>query len=105
MLEMESNPENTFIAYTVLYHEAVSIALLELVLFHSGATETLGESAGDLTEYSYDAVCQLLVTTITEPNQKESASEELMRQKSGLIFDIGMRCLTIIRYLAENLNK
>lgn len=102
---MESNPENTFIAYTVLYHEAVAIALLELVLFHSGATETLGDSAADLTEYSYDAVCQLLVTAVPESEHKETASEELMRQKIGLIFDIGMRCLTIIRYLAENLNK
>lgn len=105
LLDIIPNPENTFVAYTVLYHEAVCVALLELILYHSGAAEALQESAADLLEYGYDAVCQLLITTIEDATRKESARLELSRQKNNLTFDIGIRSLAILRYMADNLNK
>lgn len=105
ILSLIPNPENTFIAYTVLYHEAVCVALLELVLYHSSAAEALEDAAGDLLEYAYDAVCQLLVTSTKESDPKETPKQELKRQRKNLTFDIGIRCLSILRYMADNLNK
>lgn len=105
MLDLISNPESTFVAYTVLYHEAVCVALLELVLYHSGVAEALEESTDDLLEYAYDAACQLLITSHQDVVEKESAKEELLRQEKNLTFDIGIRSLSILRYVSDNLTK
>lgn len=105
MLNIVPNPECTFVAYTVLYHEAVCVALLELVLFHSSVAESLEESAGDLLEYAYDAACQLLITTHRDTVENESAKDELLRQQKNLTFDIGIRSLSILRYISDNLTK
>jgi len=39
LLKLEPNPDCTFIAYSILYHEGVSVSLLELVMFHSSCCE------------------------------------------------------------------
>ncbi|XP_028130564.1 zinc finger MYND domain-containing protein 10 [Diabrotica virgifera virgifera] len=104
LLKLEPYPENTFIAYSVLYHEAVCVALLELVLFHPNCCETLGDVAADLLEYSTANVSQLLTITQTEPDLSETTAKQLIRQKHDLSFEIGIRSLAIIRYLSESLD-
>lgn len=37
------------------------------------------------------------------PNYKETAEQELARQRDTLAFEIAVRCLTILRYLVENM--
>lgn len=98
-------PENTFVAYSILFHEATSIALLELVLFHPNTSESLGDYAADLLSYAYDAVTQLLVIEHSVIEVNEKSQKELIRQRDDLSFEIGIRCLTIIRYLAENVER
>lgn len=39
LLKLEPNPESTFIAYSVLYHEGVCVSLLELVMYHTSCCE------------------------------------------------------------------
>lgn len=105
LLKLDSKTESTFMVYTILYHEAVAIGLLELVLFHSNGSEALGDSAVDLLDYAYDSASQLLVIKVSETPLKESAVEEIRRHKRALSFDIGIRCLSILRYLSDNLDK
>ncbi|CAG9813787.1 unnamed protein product [Phaedon cochleariae] len=105
LTSLEPCPESTFIVYSILYHEAVCVALLELVLYHPNCCEALEDTAGDLLEYATSNVSQLLSVKSTEPGRNESASEEISRQKNNLTFDIGIRSLSITRYICENLES
>lgn len=105
LLQLEPHPESTFIAYSVLYHEAICIALLELVLFHPSCCEALEDYAADLLDYCYGLVSQLLTTKPIDSIEIEDAEKELLRQRNNLSFEIGIRCLTIIRYMSENLDR
>ena len=103
LLKLDPAPKNTFLAYTILYHEAVCVALLELVMYHANCCDSLGDSAADLLDYACGTGSQLLSVQKSDIQLKESTREELMRQFNDLTFDIGIRSLSIIRYLAENL--
>lgn len=67
-------------------------------MFHANCCDALGDTAADLLEYCCSAASQLLC-----PQQSNKETEELLKQKENLIFDVGIRVLSIIRYLAENL--
>lgn len=103
MFKLDPDPKNTFMAYTVLYHEAVCVALLELVMYHGSCCDSLGDSAADLLDYACGATSQLLAIKQSEPGTKESGMVEILRQIEDLKFDIGIRSLSIIRYLSEYL--
>ncbi|KAJ8947878.1 hypothetical protein NQ318_010024 [Aromia moschata] len=105
LLKVEPNPSSTFVAYSVLYHEAVCVALLELVLYHPSCCEALNDSAADLLDYLSGTASQLLTTTQTEAVNNESAEKELLRQRNNLTFEIGIRSLSIIRYLTETIER
>ncbi|KAF2883540.1 hypothetical protein ILUMI_22604 [Ignelater luminosus] len=105
LLRMEPSPSSTFIAYSILYHEAVCVALLELVMYHGSASEALGDAAVDLLDYAYGTASQLLILECGEVEINEKAQIELMRQRDGLCFEIGTRSLTILRYLADYLDR
>ncbi|XP_060531559.1 zinc finger MYND domain-containing protein 10 [Cylas formicarius] len=100
LLKLVKRPECTFFAYSILYHEGVCVALLELVMFHSDCCEALDEVAVDLLDYVSVAVSKLL-----NQQTEESANQELIQQRNKISFDIGIRCLTILFYLAENVDK
>lgn len=104
LLQLEPEPENTFIAYSILYHEAVSVALLELVMFHANSCEALGDAAADLLDYTHGTVSQLLVLDDCD-TECRNARLELIKQRDDLSFDIGIRSLTVLRYLSECLDR
>lgn len=105
ILRLEPNPPNTFIAYSVLYHEAVCVALLELVMYHANCAESLSDQAIDLLDYACGLAAQLLVIErLEESSLGESEQREFKRQQNNLVFDLGIRALSIIRYLAEYLD-
>lgn len=105
ILQLEPNPQNTFLAYTVLYHEAVCVALLELVMYHANCCESLSDQAIDLLDYCCGLAAQLLVIEQKETETDENERTDFRRQQNNLIFDLGIRALTIIRYLAEYLDR
>lgn len=104
-MKIEPNPESTFIAYSIFYHEAVCVALLELVLYHPSCCEALEDSAIDLLDYVSGTTSQLLSVTKQDSINNESAEKELTRQRNNLVFDIGIRSLSIVRYLAESMER
>ncbi|KAF5303105.1 hypothetical protein FQR65_LT19046, partial [Abscondita terminalis] len=104
LLRMEEDPPSSFIAYSVLYHEAVCVALLELIMYHGNTAEALGEVTADLLNYAYGTASQLLTFNDHEVESDEK-TPDLIRQKNDLVFDIGIRSLTILRYIAEHLDR
>lgn len=109
----ESQGNSTFFLYSILYHEAVAISLLQILLYHENGCQALGDIAIDLIDYCTQAIVQLIALThlkhvqgnVDPKNlQKETASEELERQKKDLLYKIGFRCLTILSFIADKID-
>ncbi|RZC36596.1 zinc finger MYND domain-containing protein 10 -like [Asbolus verrucosus] len=105
LLKLEPDPKNTFMAYSVLYHEAVCVALLELVMYHANCCDTLGDAAADLLDYACGIASRLLSAEQSDVEIGETGKKELQRQLNNLTFDIGIRALSVIRYMAEYLDR
>lgn len=109
----ESDANSTFILYSILYHEAIAISLLEILLYHENGCQALGDFAIDLIDYCAQAIVQLIALThlnhvheTVDPKkvQIENASDELERQKRDLLYKIGLRCLTILSFIADKID-
>ncbi|KAL0811990.1 hypothetical protein ABMA28_009388 [Loxostege sticticalis] len=111
ILKLEPAPAHTFGIYMVLYHEAAAVGLLETVLFHEDGAQCISEVMIDLLDYAVEQMTALLALLnngyLKPPTAKEleceTAIEELERQKRDLQFDISMRCISIVRYIAEHM--
>jgi len=98
-----------FLIYTVLYHEAALVALLDVCLYHPSGCETLQESVLDLIDYCAQAVSQVIGLVSMGYHENESKLDvdeavltELERQKRDFIYKIGLRCISVLNYLADN---
>ncbi|XP_061393593.1 zinc finger MYND domain-containing protein 10 homolog [Musca vetustissima] len=112
LLDIDPNPQATFLIYTVLYHEGAVITLLDVALYHSSGCEALQDTSLDLIDYCAQGVAQVigLVSMGYHENEDnidvdEAILTELERQKRDLIYKIGIRCISILSYLADNLNS
>ncbi|XP_028162273.1 zinc finger MYND domain-containing protein 10 homolog, partial [Ostrinia furnacalis] len=113
ILKLELSPQHTFGIYVVLYHEAVAVGLLETVLFHEDGAQCVSEVMVDLLHYAIEQLTTLLALindNYLKPRsandiEKETPDQELERQKRDLQFDISMRCITIVRYIAEHMES
>lgn len=109
LIKINSNPKASFMIYTVFYHEASAVCLLENVLFHQNGCESLQDTTLDLIDYCVQSITQLIglvnIGHKTEPPSaellNESGADELERLKRTILYKIGMRCLTILSYVAD----
>ncbi|XP_034480954.1 zinc finger MYND domain-containing protein 10 homolog isoform X2 [Drosophila innubila] len=111
LLEIDPNPQATFLIYTVLYHEAAVVALLDLCLYHPSGCESLQDSVLDLIDYCAQGVAQVIGLVSMGYHENESKIDvdeavltELERQKRDLIYKIGLRCVSLLNYLADNVS-
>lgn len=111
LLDLDSDPKATFLIYTVLFHEATAISLLEIVLFHPNGCESLGEASIDLIDYCVQAVTQLIGLVNVghfredEKTQREATTrDDLERQKRDLLYKIGIRCISILSFLTDKID-
>ncbi|XP_053683107.1 zinc finger MYND domain-containing protein 10 homolog [Sabethes cyaneus] len=101
----------SFVPYSVLYYEMNIVALLETILFHRNGCETLGDSILDLIDYCTQATGLLIGLANDEGTQhdretqrmKETSQEELDRLKRDMHFRVGLKSITILNYIVENL--
>jgi len=56
--------------YSVLYHEVVTVSLLENILFHCESAETMDDTVIDLIDYAVQRVTMLLDEKILEIYEK-----------------------------------
>ncbi|XP_011495064.1 PREDICTED: zinc finger MYND domain-containing protein 10 [Ceratosolen solmsi marchali] len=102
MIELYGEPTNTFFVFSVFYHEGISVSLLENVLYYSDSAETISDYIIDLIDYAVNYLTMLLYSDKSKASTDNSTClDDLMDTKSKIEFDIGMRCISIIRYLAE----
>nr|CAD7443563.1 unnamed protein product [Timema bartmani] len=104
-------PFSPFLPPLALHHEATAIALLETLLFHADSCEALGDTCLELVDYATFAVIHL-ISSPDPPSREESRAEvalssekELTRQREELAFNIAMRCVTVLGYIAQNLDS
>lgn len=108
-LLMSEKITTTILFYTVLYHELAVISLLEVVLYHESSCESLGDVVIDLIDYCVHGVTQLIglchsgYQTKDAPETNLDPAEELEGQKSDILFNIGMKCVTILSYLVDRI--
>lgn len=96
-----------FILYTILYHEAVVVSLLEICLYHEDGCAALAECTIDLIDYCAHAITQLIGLVHIGHCQEDAVAgvettvAELERHTKDLQYQIGLRCLTILSFLAD----
>ncbi|KAF7259080.1 hypothetical protein EG68_03344 [Paragonimus skrjabini miyazakii] len=106
-------PSSAFPVYALLYHELILANLLETVTFYADATESLGETAVDLSDWCYRSLCYLVSNFPTEESKKEffrlkdkipseSNLEDLERQNRIIAFDKGMKAISLVRHLIDH---
>lgn len=66
LIDLNGEPSNTFLLFSVLYHEVVAISLLENVLFHCESARTTDDTAIDLVDYAVQRVITLLDEKVPE---------------------------------------
>lgn len=107
LIDQNGEPQNTFMLYSVLYHENLSISLLENILYHADSVESLDDSALDLVDYAMDYITALVFQTEDEfpepPKNLDNISciAELSLKRKEIEFDIGIKCISILGYLAR----
>lgn len=92
----ESDSNSTFIFYSIFYHEATAISMLEILLYHENGCDALNDSIIDLIDYCAQAIVQLIGLThikhTSDANydasklSTETALEELERQEKRFRF-------------------
>jgi hypothetical protein len=70
LIDLNGEPSNTFMLYSVLYHEVVAVSLLENILFHCESAETMDDTVIDLIDYAVQRVTMLLDEKILEIYEK-----------------------------------
>lgn len=105
---LQYQPSSSFVLYTILYHEATLVNLLECTLYHADSIETLQDSALDLEDYCYRKLTRLI--TFTESSEESQQAEqplnstlsELETQCRNMEHDISIRCISIVQYMVEH---
>ncbi|KAM0737414.1 Zinc finger MYND domain-containing protein 10 [Formica fusca] len=111
LIDLNGEPPNTFMMFSVLYHEVIVISLLENILFHCESAQTIDNMVIDLIDYAVEHITILFDEKtfeiyerfeIKDPN---SCLEEILEKLKVFEFDIGMRCISILHYLIEFLDS
>ena len=104
-------PKSSFPIYSVLFQEACCLSLLETCIFHVDVAENLEDTGTDLLDYCVRNITHLLYPieeelTIQRTDSEEDSSmrEELLEQVRDLKQTIGLRSLSILRYLTDHIS-
>lgn len=60
LLDIDPNPQATFLIYTALFHEGTVITLLDVALYHVSGCEALQDTSLDLIDYCAQGVAQVI---------------------------------------------
>lgn len=104
LLKFCLSPQSTLLFYTIFFHEATLVGLLEILLFHSEACEALEETSLDLIDYCHQAIVQLFAAGDTSQDEN-TVNDEIEKYQRSLQFRISIRCLSILSFLVENVQR
>jgi len=114
-------------AYVILYHEAVIVNILENFFFHATACVSAQDYLLDVIDYCYnnlretfiklDKQSRLKNKQLKEDDSKEArmdkmkkvmnmtSVEELDKREEEIVTQIGIACISILRYITDHLNQ
>lgn len=99
-------------SYMLMYHEATVANLIEILMFHREAMEDCQDSVLELIDYCYRKLCWLINLGDSKPKEiegkdlvKQTRDEELKRQYTEIQFSIAIICISIIRFISDNLSN
>ena len=97
-----SNFENSTLFQ--LYHEGCLLTLLELMLYHSSACESLGDSLVDLIDYCHRTLSRSIGAQ--DDNQSLSKHPSLKHLEIGhLEGSVVIRCIAILRFISGHADR
>jgi zinc finger MYND domain-containing protein 10 len=99
--------------YFCLYHEASLVNLLECLLYHDYAAESLGDAAIDLVDFCVARVEELVAgvysareaPAVAAGTGSGTVQEQSRRWLSDIGFSVSIASVTILRYISEHLPK
>ena len=117
-------PQTSFQIYMVLFNEANVCNILDTTLFGQDACEALNDSAIDLVDYVIRILTHLCSGEVSAPKSndfkealsswkpgqdlphfpEESTTDEICRLEQEILFQIAMKCISIMRYLSDHLD-
>lgn len=71
-MNISQEPENTFMLFSIFYHEDIAVSILENVLFHSDSAESMNEEVLDLIDYAVERVINLIGNSKSETTDHQS---------------------------------
>ncbi|CAF0941515.1 unnamed protein product [Adineta steineri] len=120
LVAMKFEPQVTFSIYIIFYHEASLVNLLETLMYHEDVCTAFDDQILDLVDYSYRILTEIIRKIKHEEqrtrhkqitnnenvsNENSENIKELLTQEETLRFDMGMKILSIVRYICDCLQK
>jgi len=106
-----SVPQSSFPVYSVVFQEACCLSLLETAMFHVDVAQSLEDAGTDLLDYCVRNITHILypINDDIKNYKTESADEtfvleELLTQVKEMRENIGLRCLSILRYMTDHIS-
>ncbi|KAL7751407.1 Zinc finger MYND domain-containing protein 10 [Sorochytrium milnesiophthora] len=105
-------PHASLTLYFVLFHEAVLVNLLEIMMYNKELAKSCGETLLDLTDYCSRKIGLLNAwddeDDIDQPVSKEILTatkddEHILKQKRTIDFSVALTSLSVVRYLSEHI--
>ncbi|KAJ8047698.1 Zinc finger MYND domain-containing protein 10 [Holothuria leucospilota] len=116
--KLNFEPKTTISIYMALYHEATVTNLLETVLYYKEPCEAAEDTIIDLLDFCHRKILNLIARYVSIIREKlffkvgNSAVltciclfQDLIHQDKKLQFDIGVKSLSILRYLTDHLES
>ena len=106
-----SVPHSSFPVYSVVFHEACCLSLLETAMFHIDVAQSLDDCGTDLLDYCVRCITHLLYPIdediknySTDNEDQRFVLEELLGQVKDMRQNIGLRCISILRYMTDHIS-
>jgi len=111
LVSLDFAAKSTMTPYMVIYHEATLVSLLEAVMYNKECCLDCADTILDLVDYLLRKVLSILRDPRREPEPTMSVDkmlalsgqQQLEQQIAPLPFDIATKCVSILRYMTDNI--
>eukprot|EP00128_Syssomonas_multiformis_P018226 Colp12_sorted_trinity150504_noHs@13782 len=116
ILEMKFPTDSAIRPSLIVHHEATLLNLLQTVLYNKDACDSLGDTVLDILDYCVRRITKLHVIAEklhADDFKKESAAEllnmsneeQVKKQEEDMQLDLGIRAVSILRYLTDHMTE
>ncbi|XP_039295074.1 zinc finger MYND domain-containing protein 10 [Nilaparvata lugens] len=103
LLKLDIKKECSFFVYVIMFHETTALGLLQNILYHQDAAAELGDFALELVDYCVANIIRLTTNDRGDDVEDLPVLEHLKNKEKNIAFDIGTKCVSVLRFLIETL--